>query len=125
MAYTILCIEAKSSLRDVWAEMLATDRQFMIYTAHEGLEGLLMAQHVHPDVIIMGLRLPGIDGFDTIAGLRRNPITAETPIIVISAWSTARHKARALAMGANEHLTPPVNLPRLLRSVHRHLTRIL
>jgi CheY-like chemotaxis protein len=69
----------------------------------------------------MGLRMPVMDGFEAIKIIRSDPNTANIPIIVISPWASAKHKARALAAGANEHLTPPVDAPRLFQKIDSYL----
>lgn len=117
----ILFIEGHSTLRDVMAQLLDLESCYEITVAGNGLEGVEKARAWQPDLILMGLRLPLMDGYETIKTLRHNPITVHIPIIVLSAWSSARSKQRALAAGANEHLTPPVELPRLLQRINHYL----
>lgn len=119
----ILCIEGRSSLREVLAQLLALGSNYQLDVASNGLEGVQKARAWQPDLIITGLRLPVMDGFETIKIIRSHPIIGHTPIIVISAWSDAHSKAKALAAGANEHLTPPVDIDRLLRRVNWYLNR--
>ena len=74
-----------------------------------------------PDLILMDLRMPRMDGFEAIKIIRSEDKTAAIPIIAISAWASAKHKERALAAGANEHFTKPVDLNRLLTTINRYL----
>ncbi len=117
----ILYIEGHSTLRDVLAQLLDLACDYEIDVAGNGLEGVEKANAWQPDLILMGLRLPLMSGYEAIEILRNNPTTADTPIIVLSAWSSARHKQLALAVGANEHLTPPIDTDRLLRRINHYL----
>ncbi len=117
----ILYIEGHSILRDVYASLLRLGSDYDISVAPNGLAGVEKALTWQPDIILMGLRMPIMDGFETITVLRGNPKTANVPIIVISAWANATSKRRALSAGANEHLTPPVNLDWLLQRIRVHL----
>ncbi len=117
----ILYIEGHSALRDVYTQLFEFRSEYNINVAKNGLEALEMAQSWQPDLIVMGLRMPGLNGFEVIERLRSKPITAQTPIIVISAWSNATSKKRALAAGANEHLTPPVDIEWLLKRIRTYL----
>lgn len=119
----ILCIEGHSSLRDLLAQLLTLKNNFEIDVAGNGLEGVQKARAWQPDLIIMGLRLAVMDGYETIKVIRRHPVVGKTPIIVISAWADATSKRTALSAGANEHLTPPVDLSHLLRRINWYLSR--
>ena len=117
----ILYVEGHSTLRDVLTQLLDLASGYEIDVACNGLEGVEKASDWQPDLILMGLRLPLMSGYEAIEVIRNNPTTADTPIIVLSAWSSARHKQRALAVGANEHLTPPIDTERLLRRINHYL----
>ena len=119
----ILCIEGRSSLREVLAYLLHLGSNYQIDVASNGLEGVQKARAWEPDLILTGLRLPVMDGFEAIKVIRSNPITTGIPIIVISAWGDAKSKQRALNAGANEHLTPPVDIHRLLRRIEWYLNQ--
>jgi len=119
----ILYIEGHSVLRELFHQLLKYGSEYQISVARDGLEGLQKAAALRPDLILMGLRLPVMDGFETIKPLRGNPSLAGTPIIVLSAWADAKSKRRALLAGANEHITPPVEIERLVRRINWHLAQ--
>ena len=104
-------------------QLLELTGQYELEVARNGVEGIEKVRAWQPDLILMGLRMPGMGGFETIETIRRNPNSTGTPIIVISPWASAKHKARTLAAGANEHLTPPVDAGRLLRKINRYLEK--
>jgi len=117
----VLYIEGHSDLRDIIAQLLDLESDYQIDVAGDGREGVEKVKSWQPDLILMGLRLPVLDGYEAIQIIRSDPATSDIPIIVLSAWSSATHKQRALALGANEHLTPPVETERLLRRINHHL----
>ena len=120
-ASKILYIEGHSILRDAFYHLLRFSDNYDVAVASDGPEGIQKALALNPDLILMGLKMPGMNGFQVIEALRNNPDTAHTPIIVISAWADAKSKQRALSAGANEHITPPVDIHRLIRRINRYL----
>jgi len=117
----ILYIEGHAALRDVYRQLLQLTANFEIDVAPNGVCGVQKATAWRPDLILLGLRLPYMDGFETIRTLRSNPCTAAVPIIVISAWNSAKHRQHAFAAGANAHLTPPVPTEQLVAKINHFL----
>lgn len=116
----VLYIEDHPAQRDILAQMLELNG-FEVAVASDGVEGVDKAREWLPDLILMDLRMPRMDGFEAIKVLRAEDKTSVIPIIAISAWASAKHKERALAAGANEHFTKPVDLNRLLTTIGRYL----
>ena len=94
---------------------------FEVEVASDGEKGVEKAISWLPDIILMDLRMPRMDGFEAIQHIRKNDDTATTPIIAISAWASGKHKKRALDAGANEHFTKPVDLNRLMTTINSYL----
>lgn len=117
----ILYIEDHPAQRDIMAQMLQLSG-YEVAVASDGIEGVDQARSWSPDLILMDLRMPRMDGFEAIRELRKDPTTAGIPIIAISAWASAKHKERAMQAGANEHFTKPVDLSRLLETINRFLS---
>lgn len=116
----ILYIEPHSDIRDTLAQLLELNKHEVV-VAGDGLEGIEKAQTWLPDLILTNLRLPRMDGFAAIKALRSDEKTVRIPIIVLSAWSSAQHQEQALVVGANEYLTQPADLPKLLHTIDHHL----
>jgi len=76
-------------------------------TAEEGIEKALAEG---PDVVVMDLGLPGLDGIEATVRLKQNPQTAHIPVIALTAWGEQFHKEKALAAGMVEYLTKPARL---------------
>lgn len=115
----ILHVEDNPAQRDILAQMLELNG-YEVVTASDGLEGVEKARSWLPDLILMDLRMPGMDGFEAIRIIRSEDRTASIPIFAMSAWASAKHKERALAAGANEHFTKPVDLNRVLSTINRY-----
>ena len=116
----ILYVEDHPAQRDIMAQMLELSG-YEVTVASDGIEGVDQARSWGPDLILMDLRMPRMDGFEAIRELRKDPDTADIPIIAISAWASAKHKERAMEAGANDHFTKPVDLSRLLETINRYL----
>jgi CheY-like chemotaxis protein len=117
----VLYVEDHEAQRDIMVQMLEL-YGYEVDVASDGEEGVKKAQEGHPDIVLMDIRMPGrIDGLVAIRQLRSGPDTADIPIIVISAWGSAKHKAQALIAGADVHLTKPVPMDELIAAINRHL----
>ena len=116
----ILYVEDHPAQRDIMAQMLELGG-FEVDVASDGVEGVEKATTWLPNIILMDLRMPRMDGFEAIEKIRADERTANTPIIAISAWASGKHKKRALDAGANEHFTKPVDLNRLMTTINTYL----
>jgi DNA-binding response OmpR family regulator len=88
-----------------------------VITAANGLTGLRMAKEDKPDLLILDVMLPGLDGFEICSRLRHEPQTARLPIIMLSAKGQETDKTTGLKVGANEYLTKPVDRAVLLEKL--------
>lgn len=92
-----------------------------VLTASCGREALDIIRSSTPDLVLLDLMLPDIDGFGVCEILRRNPKTAATPIIIVSAWGTLDSKNLGLELGALDYLTKPFSPKALVDRVHKLL----
>lgn len=90
---------------------------YEVLTAQNGLEGLKKAKENSPDLLILDVMLPGIDGFEICHRLRGEPQTANLPIVMFSAKGQESDKAMGKKMGADDYLTKPVDRIVLLDKV--------
>jgi CheY-like chemotaxis protein len=86
---------------------------FTVMVARDGEQGVAMACAERPDLILMDLRLPVIDGWEATRRIKANPATRHIPILALSAHAMAGDRANALAAGCDDYDTKPVDLPRL------------
>ena len=94
---------------------------FEVDIARTGGEGVAMAREVHPDLIIMDLVLPEMDGFQAAQQLRSDGDTRHIPIIALSASVLPEDQQRAIDAGCDDFETKPVDFPRLLMKMERLL----
>ncbi|HEU0296383.1 MAG TPA: GAF domain-containing protein, partial [Anaerolineales bacterium] len=90
---------------------------YTVQVAHDGLEALQMAEETEPDIILMDIQMPALDGLEAIRRLRANPRFASTPIIAITALAMPGDRERCLEAGADEYLSKPVSLKTLLKTI--------
>ena len=94
---------------------------FEVLTAEDGERGCAMAVSEHPDIILMDLEMPVMDGWEATRRLKSNPQTRDIPIIALSAHALAGEREKALAAGCNEYDTKPIEFDRLVSTVRRIL----
>jgi two-component system alkaline phosphatase synthesis response regulator PhoP len=82
---------------------------YEVITATNGLQGLRKAQNDKPDLVVLDVMLPGIDGFEICHRLRADPGTARLPIMMLSAKARETDKATGLNVGADDYLTKPAD----------------
>jgi CheY-like chemotaxis protein len=116
----VLYVEDESAQRELMTQLLQS-QGFEVKVAKNGAIGIEKARAWSPDVILMDLRMPYMDGFEAIQQLRSTTITADIPIVVISAWTTSRHEKRALELGANQVITKPYDLDEIVSVVLAHI----
>jgi CheY-like chemotaxis protein len=92
-----------------------------VLTARDGEKGCAMAVSEQPDIILMDLEMPGMNGWDATRQLKGNPQTRDIPIVALSAHALAGEREKALAAGCNEYDTKPIEFDRLVSTVRRIL----
>jgi CheY-like chemotaxis protein len=94
---------------------------FEVLTAEDGEKGCAMAASEHPDIILMDLEMPVMDGWEATRRLKGDPQTRDIPIIALSAHALAGEREKALAAGCDEFDTKPIEFDRLVATVRRIL----
>jgi len=97
---------------------------FEVVVAADGEQGVAMAGTEAPDLILMDLRLPGIDGWETTRRIKAAPATKAIPVIALSAHAMAGDREKALEAGCDDYDTKPVDFPRLLERIRTVLARV-
>lgn len=117
---TILIVEDEPLNRDMLARRLSWEG-YSVILATNGEQALAMAISEQPDLILMDLGLPVINGWETTRQLKAQPATHSLPIIALSAYALSDDRTRALAAGCDDFETKPIEFVRLLRKMHRLL----
>ena len=81
-----------------------------------------LAQQTHPDLILMDIQMPEMDGLEAIQRIRQIPELADTPIIALTALAMAGDRDRCIEVGANDYLSKPVSLKQLVKKINDYLT---
>jgi two-component system, cell cycle response regulator DivK len=97
---------------------------FEVVVAADGEQGVAMAETEAPDLILMDLRLPGIDGWETTRRIKAAPATKAIPVIALSAHAMAGDREKALEAGCDDYDTKPVDFPRLLERIRTVLAKV-
>ncbi|MCC7275898.1 MAG: response regulator [Alphaproteobacteria bacterium] len=118
----ILIVEDNEMNRDVLVRRL-TRRGFEVLVAVDGMEGMSAAEREKPDLILMDVGLPGIDGLEATRRLKAAEGTRAIPVIALTAHAMSDDRAKALDAGCDDYDTKPVDLPRLLGKVDALLAR--
>jgi CheY-like chemotaxis protein len=103
---------------------LLNSRGFTVEIARDGLEGVAKAQELRPDLILLDLYLPRLDGFGVMKQLKEDPITANIPIVVISAWPTGDNRQRVQNAGARGFVAKPFKVNELLDLIQGSLPQL-
>ena len=90
---------------------------FTVIVATDGTQGLTMASSEQPDLILMDLTLPDINGEEATRRLKADPATKSIPVIALTANAMASDRERAIAAGCDDFETKPVDMPRLLGKI--------
>ena len=112
----ILVVEDNEDNRDMLIRRLQR-RGYEIVAAVDGAQGVQLAHAESPDLILMDMGLPVLDGWAATSQIKASPQTAHIPIIGLSANAMAGDREKGLAAGCNDYDTKPVEMPRLLEKI--------
>lgn len=113
----ILLVEDNEMNRDMLSRRLSRNG-FEIVMAVNGQEGLDLASSENPDLILLDMSLPVLDGWEAARRLKADAGTAKIPVIALTAHAMVQDKEKALAAGCDDFDTKPVELPRLLEKIN-------
>jgi PAS domain S-box-containing protein len=116
-AATVLYVEDNLSNFKLVERVFKKRGEVRLLTAMEGGIGLELARQHHPDLILLDLHLPGMDGEEMLRRLKGDPVTADIPVLAVSADATTSRVERVLAAGARSFVTKPLDVNRFLELV--------
>jgi two-component system cell cycle response regulator DivK len=119
---TVMVVEDNELSRDALSRRLAR-RGYRIVLAEDGAQAIELARSERPDLILMDLGLPRIDGWEATRQLKADPATRRIPIIVLSAHAMTNDRDKALQAGGDEFDTKPVRFQPLLNKMEALLAR--
>jgi CheY-like chemotaxis protein len=119
---TVAIVEDDENTREVFRTILEY-KGMHVFEAVDGEEGLAVIRRQHPDVVLLDLGLPGIDGRAVARALKADPSTADVPIIVVTAAAEEDTRHWAIHLGCDDFLEKPVELRTLTAAVERCLEK--
>ncbi len=118
----ILLVEDNELNRDMLSRRLMR-RGYTVLVAVNGADGVRMAAAEHPDVVLMDMSLPVMDGWEATRRIKNSPETSDIPVLALTAHALAEDRDRTLAAGCDDFDTKPVDFPRLLGKIETLLDR--
>jgi two-component system, cell cycle response regulator DivK len=119
---TILLVEDNEMNRNMLSRRLEKNG-YVVIIAVDGVQGLAMARSEAPDLVLMDLSLPEVDGWEVVRRLRAEDSTRRLPIIALTAHAMAGDREKAIEAGCNDYDVKPVDWPRLLEKIRALLER--
>lgn len=116
----VLVIEDEEILRESILTILQT-QGFSAVGAENGHRGLHLVKEFVPDLILCDVRMPGLDGYEVLKSLRQDPVTAKTPLLLLTAETIQNVIHQGESLGASGYLTKPFTTAELLEAIANHL----
>jgi CheY-like chemotaxis protein len=120
--YRLLLVDDEEEIRMNLRELFAPD--YEVHEAVDGIDAIEKARAVKPDLILLDLRLPRLDGYQVCQRLKSDPATAQIPIIMVTALIETPQKVRGIEYGADDYVTKPFDLEEIAARVKMVLRRI-
>jgi CheY-like chemotaxis protein len=120
VATRILLVEDNEMNRDMMSRRLER-RGFEVLLAVDGAAGVAAARELRPDLVLMDIDLPVMDGYAATRALKSDPATSAIPVIALTASAMVGDREKCLAAGCDDYDTKPVELPRLLAKIEARL----
>lgn len=112
----ILLVEDNEMNRDMLSRRLLR-RGYEVIMALDGQEGVNLARSETPDIVLLDVSLPVLDGYEATRQIKASPATSRIPVIALTAHAMAGDREKALEAGCDDYDTKPIELPRLLEKI--------
>ncbi|HLC40100.1 MAG TPA: response regulator [Methylomirabilota bacterium] len=120
MSKRILVVEDHEENRRIVRDLL-TSASYEIVEAVTGEEGVTMAETQRPDLILMDIQLPGLDGYEATRRIKANPALRQIPIIAVTSYALSGDDVKALAAGCDAYVTKPFSPRALLAKIREYV----
>ena len=118
----ILVVEDNEENRDALSRRLQR-RGFEVLIATDGKAGVAMATTDRPDLVLMDMNMPELDGWEATRQIKAHPVFGKIPVIALTAHAMAGDRERALQAGCEDYHTKPIEFPKLLAQIETILTK--
>jgi two-component system, cell cycle response regulator DivK len=120
MSKRILVIEDQEDNRRILRYLL-NSAKYEVIEAVTGEDGVSLAEREHPDLILMDIQLPGLDGYEATRRIKGNPALRHIPIIVVTSYALSGDDVKAFAAGCDAYVTKPFSPRQLLATIRERL----
>lgn len=118
----ILVIEDTQNVRENICEILETEN-YEVFAAENGQSGVEMSKNIQPDLVLCDIMMPGMDGYEVLAKMRKEVVTSTVPFIFLTAKNTRENQRLGMELGADDYIAKPFTVDELLKSVSTRLRR--
>jgi CheY-like chemotaxis protein len=118
----ILVAEDNEAIRELVTEILVS-RGFEVIQARDGHEALQQFETAKPDLVLLDIQMPGMDGYSVFQAIRKNPIAASIPMVALTGSAMNGDKEKALALGFDAYLSKPYRLVSIVQLVNQLLEK--
>jgi len=119
--HTVLVVDDNRQLIEFLTDALEELGDFAVVTATDGAQGLERCHDVHPDCVVVDVRMPGIDGYQFVRALRGDPDSSSTSLIILSALAQDKEQVAGLLAGADLYLIKPIDPLELIKAIQSTL----
>lgn len=120
MSKRILVVEDHEENRRIVRDLL-TSAGYVMIEAVTGEEGIALAESERPDLILMDIQLPGLDGYEATRRIKANPALRAIPIIAVTSYALSGDDVKALQVGCDDYVTKPFSPRALLAKIREYL----
>ena len=122
MNETILIVEDQEDNRKILRDLL-TSKGYAVIEVRDGYQGIQKTLEHHPDLILMDIQLPGIDGYEVIRRIKKNPLISGIPIIAVTSYALSGDSQKAFDAGCDGYVAKPYSPKKLLGIIQDTLSQ--
>lgn len=123
-AVRVVCIEDEPEMIDL-VKLILTRKGFVVIGARGGMEGIQLVEDVKPELVLLDLMMPDMDGWEVYQRIKANPATKDIPVIVVTARAQSIDKVLGLHIAkVDDYITKPFGPAELLQSVEKVLAHV-
>jgi DNA-binding response OmpR family regulator len=119
--FKVLIVDDSPLLLDLLTEMLIEMGNILVFTASDGIQALEQYEIVHPDCMVIDVKMPGLNGFQVVSALRGDPSSVGMPLIILTALTQDKERFVGMASGADQYLVKPVTPQVLFAAIQKAL----